>query len=195
MKKAILILFVVALFATVVLLIQTSCCRNFGQDPYDYPGMLFKYKQGAELPENFHSTKAYLRDKWDKPFLRQLPLQLQNGYYLTFDVAWSNSWEYRDVVILNFTLAEYESGNVPENWIEHWEDYVLIENPLCEGGILPFYHCEKNRGVPYWCENCTSTNNIDTTCVNQMIINNEIWDYAWLIYTDTTTIVEVKNKQ
>lgn len=178
------------LIPTAVLLIQTSCCRNFGQDSTNYPGMIIKYKQGAELLDNFQSKKEALRSGWTKPYIKPLPLS--NGYYFVSNCCWYESWDYRDVVIMKFTLEEYETGNVPEDWIEHWEDYVLIENPLCEGGILPLYHCKKNRGVPYWCESCTSTNNIDTSCVNQLIINNEIWDYAWLRYTDTTIIEEIK---
>ena len=43
---------------------------------------------------------------------------------------------------------------------------------------------------PYYCEACTSTYRIDTSCVNRLIEGGEMWDYACRIYLDTTAIAK-----
>ena len=89
---------------------------------------------------------------------------------------------------MNFTMDDYNTGNVPEDWMDHWEEYALVENPLQEGWILPNYACRENHGVPYYCEECTTTNHVDTTCINRLIENGEIWNIAFCRYRDTTAV-------
>lgn len=188
MKK---LFFFVLLSASILML--TGCikgCPLGGRETVSHPGMILKYKQGAEFPDYFHTNKANLRSKYSKPELGLYPLV--NGYYIHFGGAIYNDWQYKDVVIMDFTLEDYNNNNIPEDWLDHWEDHVFVENPFCYGGALPFYLCKLHRGVPYYCEKCTNTSNIDTSCINRLIVTDEIWNYTVFEYYDTTAIEEVQ---
>lgn len=167
-------------------IMQTGCgCRYFG-----YPDVLtvcsiLEYKPGAELPEYFLTTKNNLRLRCDAPVLTKTD-PLTAGFYIN-----PSSYDgYGDMVIMDFTLEDYYAGNTPEGWLEHWEEHVLVEKPFRAVWVLSFYECEENYGVPYYCEECTNTYRIDTSCVNWMIEDGEIWDYAYRIYHDTTAVEE-----
>ena len=167
-------------------IMQTGCsCRYFGAPEVLSVASILEYKQGAELPEYFLTTKNNLRLRWDKPMLTKTD-PLTAGFYIT-PSSYDN---YEDMVIMDFTLEDYYAGNIPEGWIDHWEEHVLVEKPFRAVWVLSFHSCEENYGVPYYCEACASTYRIDTSCINRLIEGGEVWDYAYRIYLDTTAIAK-----
>ena len=177
------------LFTLIILsvaIMQTGCgCRYFGLPDVHTGGSILEYKQGAVLPEYFLTTKNNLRLRYDKPMLTKTN-PLTAGFYIN-PSSYDN---YPDMVIMDFTLEDYYAGNVSESWLDHWEEHVLVEKPFRAVWTLPLYECEENYGVPYYCDTCASTYGIDTSCINRMIENGEIWDYAYRIYHDTTMVEE-----
>ncbi|MBQ8703184.1 MAG: hypothetical protein IJ524_02265 [Bacteroidales bacterium] len=164
----------------------TGCgCRYFGLQDVRPSGSIFEYKPGAVLPEYYLTTKHDLRLRYGKPMLTKT-YPLTAGYYFN-----TSSYDgYGDMVIMDFTLEDYYAGNIPEDWLDHWEEHVLVEKPFRAVWTLPLYECEENYGVPYYCKECTSTNTVDTVCINRLIETGEIWDYAYRIYLDTTAVEE-----
>lgn len=180
--KKIVLLSVIALASC----FMTGCgCRYFGLQDVRVPWSIVEYKSGAELPQYYLTTKNDLKLRWDKP-------QLAGIYPLTagFYIIPSSYDSYKDMVILDFTLEDYYDGNIPEGWIDHWEEHVLVEKPFRAVWTLPLYECEDNYGVPYYCDTCANTDGLDTSCINRLIETGEIWDYAYRIYLDTTTVEE-----
>ncbi len=170
------------------LCLMAGCgCRYFGVPEVEELGMICKYKPGAELPEYYHTYKSYLRRRHPTDLVLY---PLVNGYYISFGFALYSGWEYREVVVMNFTRDDYYAGNVPEDWLDNWEEYVMVENPFMEGWALPIYICEENGGVPYYCKECTSTNNVDTACLNRMIESGELWEHIFCRYRDTIAMEE-----
>lgn len=174
------------------MLMLNSCkvCPGGGRESVHYPGMILKYKQGAAFSNYFHTSKRAINEGYSSPILYLRPLA--NDYFISLGCNFHDEWEYKGVIILSFTTEDYYNGNVPEDWLNHWEDYILVENPFREGGLLFDFFCEEDHGVPYYCEGCTNTNNIDTSCVNRLIANGEIWAYAQRVYLDTNTLKEVR---
>ena len=160
-------------------------CRYFGLQDVSVPCSIVEYKPGAELPQYFLTTTYDLGLRWDKP-------QLTGIYPLTagFYIIPSSYDRYGDMVILDFTLEDYYDGNIPEDWVDHWEEHVLVEKPFRSVWTLPLYECEENYGVPYYCDTCAGTYDFDTSCINRLIETGEIWDYAYRLYSDTTAVGE-----
>ena len=172
--------------ATAVMMTMVSCCGQFGNNPEKEIATIIKYKDGAELSDYFHANKSNLQRGNGERLMLLVPLT--DGYYIDFGNCFTEPWQYQDVVVLNFTMDDYTCGNIPEDWIDHWQDYVLTENPFMEGGVLVENHCLKDHGGPWYNNECTNTNNVDTAWLNLCIKNGELWDYAWQRYTDTTAI-------
>ena len=182
--KKIVLLSVIALVSC----FMTGCgCRYFGAPDVRSVGEILEYKQGAELPEYFLTTIKNLNLRYDKPILKKID-PLAAGYY--YNQENYSGFGYSDMVIMNFTLEDYYAGNVPEDWLDHWEEHVLVEKPFRAVWTLPLYECEDNYGVPYYCATCDSTHHIDTACIKRLIENGEIWDYAYRIHFDTTAVGE-----
>jgi len=183
MKKIFILETVSVFFMTMV-----SCCGQFGNDTTQELATIVKYKDGFDLSDYFHTRKYYLQKRNFNPQMYLTPLT--DGYYINFCGGFIDPCEYQDVVVMNFTTDDYANGNIQEDWIEHWEDYVLTENPFMEGGVLIEDYCLKDHGGPWYCKECANTNHVDTTWLNNCIEQGYLWNYAWRRYLDTSAIGE-----
>ena len=173
-KHTYLKLFLVALIiAGVALVYGCACIGKFRVYA------IIKFKDGQDMSSQY-VTHGIPPERNHIAALSLIPLH--NGYYLCGHV----SRPYKDhpnfVYFFSFTPDEMNSNQVPEDWIDHWRDYVVADGTcIKELFEVVFDCCEKNCGHPAFCNHCNPQ--LDTTILNKMIEDSTLWEYPgrWMI--------------
>ena len=153
--------FVLSLF---LCLIVSSCCVGARMGREHVLVSLFRFNSGEDYSDHLWGHK---RGFWG----RQRPIVLDSGYYLT-NIMFVG--EIPDIYILTFTFDDMENDRIPEDWQNHWEDYVLAKNPFSQFITIGINDCTGDlKDIPAYCSSCESTFYADTAILNRQIANQE----------------------
>ena len=151
-----------------LLLSGCVCSDNSGgDDAYLY---VFKYvgeedlSHHVEIIDNNQILPIFL----DSP--ECIPIKLHQNYFL--NLRHPINYDYTKAQLLSITIDDINNGNAPENWKEHWEEYVMEGNPYEAFYICFTNHCKYSKGyykeLPFYREGC-GEKGIDTNIINKMI--------------------------
>ncbi len=163
------------LFIVIILVIgMTGCetCGRFGLDRHS-ANTVYRYREGMEYPENMHLNRNSMFAQSGQFAHPHRIYALDSGYYYATGTAFANSMD--NIIIMNFTFEEFEQGLVPEDWLSHWEDFVIVERPFSQCCEIRGMYCGDER--PYDCPGCEETNYMDLDVLRTMIANGDIWNY------------------
>ena len=142
-------------------------CPLFGNDVDINPDSIVKFMEGQDMSNNvyvyFYQGQGPVRD-----YLWYRPIALHGGYYLMH--TFGTVIDTVEMAFLSCTYDDLEGGLLPEDWQAHWQDYYdTVRNPFMEVYGFHGSSCDKNMGIPFYCNSCSSTFYIDTAMLNRML--------------------------
>jgi hypothetical protein len=149
------------ILAALMAILCSGCCVGAGLDSSSPFVTLFKFNQGEDL-------SSHLWVGWDGKLIEPEtpPVALDSGYFLFDFLVAQDRIKY-----LCFTYDDWRSHRLPEDWQDHWQEYVIAESPFedifsvwtgdCHGRNLDHF--------PAYCPTCENTFFCDTSILNQMI--------------------------
>ena len=161
-----------------LILTGCGCSDNSGGDfPYFY---VFKYVGGEDLS---HHVEIIDNCQPMPIFLDSaecIPIKLNQNYFL--NLKHPINYDYSKARLLLITIDDIENGNVPENWKEHWEEYVMDGNPYEEFYICFASHCKYSevyyKDFPFYRSGC-GDKGIDKNIINNMIDEGTLFNYLY----------------
>lgn len=167
MKQMVSLLFV--LLAACLMVGCETPCPLFGNKDDIYPGSIVKFKEGQDMSNHVY---AYVRDYNGSTTISPSipstrPIALHQGYYIMNEGGFIDPSR---MLFLTITYDDFYGGVLPEGWVSHWQDYCdTISNPFAEIYEILGDACEKNAGIPFYCDHCDSTFCVDITMLNRML--------------------------
>lgn len=141
----------------------SGCCVGAGLDSSQPFVSLFKFNQGEDLSNHLWMT-------WDGKLIETPPVALDSGYFL-FDYLVGES----KIKYLSFTYDDWRRHRLPEDWQDHWQEYVIAEGPFEQ--VLSVWtgdcHGRNLDHFPAYCPACESTFFCDTSILNRMIADGK----------------------
>ena len=188
MKKYIILLLIS--ITLVMTACETPCQRRYRIDGADwYSAFVYKFPEGRDLSNNVMVYKIPMVDSVRYiPGYRPIPLR--DGYYLDGPIAKTGGEP--EFYYLTITYDEIESGTAPDDWIEHWKDYLIpcwrypsymycaySEFYFIGYCDCPDEECGFRHQVPYNEAIILETPivediHIDTSIINQWILENDL---------------------
>ena len=139
---------------------------------------VIKFKDGQDMSRQYVTRGKPERNQNNGLVL----LPLHNGYYLCMRFSRPYESHPNFVYLFSFTNEELSNGEVPEDWANHWRDYVVADGTCIEDLFEVMADCcEKDCGHPAYCNHCDP--HLDTTILNKMIDDSTLWEYPgrWMI--------------
>lgn len=157
----------------------TSCKCPFGQPAFgnyrDFSIVsLFKYHPGEDYSK--HVWVKIVNSKRDVRVIKQ-PMAMDSGFYMGEGmIGRINGVSF----ILSFTYEDLQKGRMPDDWEQHWHDYVIAEKPFEKFYSINTDGCENYEAFPAYCQSCKCTFCIDTALMNYLIRSGELFEYYYI---------------
>ena len=115
---------------------ESPCDRNMRiSSPEYYSLYVYKFREGKDysnnvvLISNTDDSTAYYISGF-------APIKLHGGYYLGGNIP--KLINPRGMIhYLTLTYSDLETGNVPDDWLEHWKDYRIMP----EECVFEWFYC------------------------------------------------------
>ena len=140
---------------------------------------IYKFADSCDYSNNLYIIAPDVIPFTLYPELR--PIKLHGGYYL----GGLGGVAGRDKIIyLTFTYDDFDNGNMPENWYDDWQQYVMEDNPYIEAYSCRVHLCPCDstyyKNFPAYCEECnlesisidSIARKLDTNKLNNWIDNH-----------------------
>lgn len=181
------------MFMSVLFILTVSCkppCNGF--DEPEYTSLyIYKFMEGKDYSNHVivigslqeGDTSAYYITGYE-------PIKLHGGYYLGGNIPSLPGPGNDNIHYLTLTYSDLESGNVPEDWFDHWWDYRILPEECVHEWVLYFgrSRCKnsqwyyKNSAVynPQITLHVPVTDDVhtDTSLINKLIDEDRLIGYG-----------------
>ena len=165
---------------------ESTCDTAYRSGGPEYCSMyVYKFMEGKDYSDHVIVISPLRKGDSSAYYITGYePIKLHGGYYLGGNIPALHDPEM--IYYLTFTYSDLESGNVEEEWLDHWWDYRILPQECIFEWFYYYGRCScvdarcNYRNSPYYNPNVelhvpiVDDVHTDTSLINAMIDGNNL---------------------